>query len=301
VEGAVNIRQVGEILEEMTAGTGFPVPFTNLLRIPLSQPGKTLSGDSTARWPEFVFACCSASGGSENAAPRVAAAVELLIAALDVLDDVEDGDASTLVAEVGPAQALNVSTALLFLSHQALATLPQDGVAPERIPAFLSVLTQAGASATAGQHLDLSSEGVDGLSTQDAHEIARRKAGALAAGACRLGALTGTDNESLLDLYEDLGRHLGTMAQLENDLHDAQGNLTKTDIERRKPTMPLVFGALPFSLEHDPESIAVQLMGTGALHFTWVVIEIHREECRKILVELENRGQLVTRLAEIAL
>lgn len=295
----MTIRQVGKILEELTAGTGFPVPFTQLLRIPLTQPGRILSGEPPFRWYDLVFACCEASGGSRAAAPRVAAAVELLIAALDVLDDIEDGDSSPLVTVAGTAKALNVSTALIFLSQQAIATLPQDGIAEHRIPKFLDALARHGAFATIGQHLDLCSEGDKEISTLDALEIARQKAGSLVAAACRLGALLGTDDESLLGLYERWGRHWGTMSQLANDFHDAQGNLDKTDLDRRKPTLPIVFGGLASSSEPNGELTVARLRDSGALHFTWVIFEIEREACRKSVTELERRGQSVARLAEM--
>jgi hypothetical protein len=53
--------------------------------------------------------------GDARVAARVAAAVELFITGLDILDEIEDDDHSPLVDQAGVARALNVSTGLLML------------------------------------------------------------------------------------------------------------------------------------------------------------------------------------------
>ena len=53
-----------------------------------------------------VLGSAAATGGSARAAERVAAALELFLAGLDVLDEVEDGDYSPLAERAGQARAL---------------------------------------------------------------------------------------------------------------------------------------------------------------------------------------------------
>lgn len=300
MDSALPISQMGKTIEDAINGAELPASFIDLIRIPLCQPGKVLSGTPDARWPAYVFAGCIGTGGESSAAIRVAAAVELFMAGLDVLDEIEDGDYSPLVAEAGQAQALNVSTALTFLAQRVLGGLNRDGVPVSRLPLFHQTMADAGLAATGGQYLDLASVDSPDFTMDDGLEVARRKGGSLVAGACRLGAMLGTDQNEILDLYSAWGRHYGTMAQLANDLHDAEDVQQKSDIKLGKPTLPLLFSrnsALTTESPSDltPESIAA----SGALHFTWVVIEVERENCRRLTEEMAANGQDVRRLVQL--
>ncbi len=281
-------------------GADLPASFRSLLYLALRQPGKVLAGEPQPHWPAIVLASCAASGGDERAAVTVAAATELFMAGLDILDEVEDGDHSPVVDEAGVAQALNVSTALLLLAQRLLSDLPADGVAPERVPAFARTLAAAGLAATGGQHLDLAAEGQPDVTPDAALDIARRKAGALVSGVCRLGAMLGTDAEELLALYEAWGRHHGTAAQLANDLHDAGNIDRKSDLARAKGTLPLIFvrhaGRRTAGGASTGEVTPQDLAAGGALHFTWVVLEIERQAGATVLEQLAARGQSVAQL-----
>jgi geranylgeranyl diphosphate synthase type I len=242
---------------------------------------------------EIVLAAGAAANGDPAVAAHIATGVELFMASLDLLDEVEDDDFSPTVEAVGIPQALNVATALLLLGQQALLALPvrDDLLAPA---SFVQVLTSAGLTATRGQHRDLALEGASAATTDDALAIARLKAGALGGAACRLGAMSGTADASLLDLYARWGAHYGTAVQLANDLHDALDGERKTDLERRKSTLPLIFS------HHAGADTADQadLAASGALHFTWVVVEIERQACREVLAQLAERGQNVAPLRD---
>ncbi len=293
------LGRIGQRLQEAVEDTGLPASFHRLLSLALAQPGKTLAGDRQPRWPALVLASCAASGGDERAAVTVAAATELFMAGLDILDEVEDGDHSPLVDEAGVAQALNVSTALLLLAQRLLSDLPADGVAPERVPAFARTLAGAGLAATGGQHLDLAAEGQPDVTPDDALDIARRKAGALVSGICRLGAMLGTDDEGLLALYAAWGRHHGTAAQLANDLHDSENVERKSDVARAKGTLPLIFerrATRGMGSETLSGASPRELQTGGALHFTWVVLEIERQAGAGVLDQLAIRGQSIAHL-----
>jgi geranylgeranyl pyrophosphate synthase len=279
-------------------GANLPASFRALLYVPLQQGGKTLAGAPRPKLPAVVLGSAAATGGSARAAARVAAALELFLAGLDVLDEVEDGDYSPLTERAGQARALNASTALLLLAQRVLSQLVDDGVSAERVPLFLRILTDAGLAATGGQHLDLSGEGQADLSTDDALAIARGKSGALIAGACRLGALLGTGDEELLALYEAWGRHYGTAAQLANDLHDAENASRKSDWDRAKGTLPLIYsrGSRAIAGVAGEQAARESLQVSGALHFTWVVLEVERGACARILDRLAARGQSVEHL-----
>jgi competence protein ComQ len=283
--------EAGRIIQESLNGAGLPAPFINLIIQPLSLPGKILSGTKTFGWSELVKTACDASNGNVFAAARVAAAVETLAAALDVLDDIEDGDQSALLDLAGLPQTLNVSTALLFLSQLILSELHIDGVAPKSISDFTHTMSRLGLIATGGQHNDLSINARSEISLSEALQITIDKSGSLAACACRLGALLGTSEPELLNLYESFGRHYGTMIQLSNDLHDAQDSVTKTDLQQLKPTLPILFYVRRKGNAKVEELHPDELAGSGALHFTWVVFESQRQRCFAILEELEGRNQ----------
>lgn len=295
---------VGKIIRDTVEEADLPPTLRTLITIPLMQEGKILSGDPSPRWPSVVLATCAAASGDPNAALRVSAGVEVFMAALDVLDEIEDGDNSQLVREAGVAQALNASTTLLLLAQSILAGLRHQGVPAERVPVFIDALTQAGLTATGGQYLDLAAEGNSDISLEGALEIARRKAGALTAGACRLGALLGTDDETLLGLYETWGRHYGTMAQIANDLHDATDRTQKSDWSREKGTLPILFARRGHNaverVRRSPDPVNQEnLEESGALHFAWLVLEVERQAALKVLSDLSARGQRVESLAEL--
>jgi geranylgeranyl pyrophosphate synthase len=292
-------RDASRIIHETINGAGLPAPFTNLLLVPLSQPGKILHDVDSAGWSNLVRATSIAVRASEKSSARILAAVEVNAAALDVLDEVEDGDSSPLVDQIGEAQALNVATALLFIAPMILEPLGADRsltVGPNQLGATLARL---GLSATSGQHLDLETTSCKASSLDDALMITRLKSGSLAACAVRLTAILGTNNNELLDLYEEFGRRYGTMVQLANDLHDAQRVGEKSDLALRKPTLPVTFFLRGSdTMPHDvltPEAVA----NSGALQFTWVVFERERQECRALLNSLAAQNQETSALRRL--
>ena len=212
------------------------------------------------------------------------------MAALDLLDEIEDDDASPTVEAIGMPQALNVTTGLLLLGQRLLLALPiRHGLLPP--VEFARTLIDAGFIATGGQHLDLTTEGFTAVSPDEVLATARRKSGALVSAACRLGAMVGTVDEDLLDLYARWGAHYGTAGQLANDLHDALDTDLKSDVARQKSTLPLLFRKRLAIATED-------LSSSGALHFTWVVVEIERQACRELTDELEARGQRIAQLRQ---
>lgn len=283
---SIGLEAVRSRLLEALGAFNAPASFSALLHTPLSQSDKVLGGAERPSWVMLALAACVATGGDVAYGARVAAAVEVFMAALDVLDEIEDGDASPTAAAAGIPQALNGATALLLLAPRMLLDLPtRDGLPSPGD--FARVLVDGGLTATGGQHLDLTGEGFAAGSPEEALAVARRKAGVLASVACRLGAMVGTTDETLLDLYGRWGMHYGTVAQLANDLHDAVDDAAKSDIARKKSTLPLLFSHRVASETGSNSGVAA----SGALHFTWVVVEIERQACRDLADELDARGQ----------
>src|SRR5690348_16933413 len=76
-------------------------------------------------------------------AGNVAVAIECLICALDLLDDVEDGDQTPMLQALGAARVLNISTALLALAQRAILSLVQQNVASSLVIGLLSLIQEA--------------------------------------------------------------------------------------------------------------------------------------------------------------
>ncbi len=282
---------VRQLLEEAVERTPLPASSQPFLRIPLQQPGKLLGGAEQPLWPATVLAVCAASGADQRLGSKVAAAVELFMASLDILDELEDGDRSPLAETVGPARALNISTMLLFLAQSLLQSLHEDGLPAERVLQLTKTLTTFGIEATVGQDRDLQSANAEALSYDEALTIAQMKAGALVACACTISALLATDDPYLLKLYGDWGRHYGTAAQLANDLHDAT-NANKSDLAQQKGTLPLLYERTTNDGAVSPPAVAT----SGALHFTWVVLEMERQQCAELATMLTAHGQAARHL-----
>lgn len=292
MQSATPFTAVIQHIEEAVGRLPLPASSRRFAALPLQQPGKVWAGASRPLWPSVVLTACAAAGGDSQIGEKVAAAVEIFMAGLDVLDEIEDDDHSPLADAVGTAQALNIATALLLLPQTILCRLTDAGVAPARANLLAQTLAEAGLAATGGQHRDLLGEENAALSYDAAIEIARMKAGTLVAGACQLGALVATDDSELLARYHAWGLHYGTAAQLSNDLHDAEDGASKSDIARRKGTVPLIYqrgGAQEGAITENPQL-------SGALHFTWVLLEIERQHCAMIADDLAVRGQAAEHL-----
>ncbi len=286
-----------QIVLDAVEGAGFPAPFKELILLALSQPGRILDQDHPSLFHDIILACCSAAHGRTQLSPRVAAAFELCIAASDLLDEIEDADESVVCSYAGMPRALNASTAILAA---AFSTLSAPEIGSEHRSLFLEMINMLSSTivtSTVGQDADLASTGGEERSIQFAVEIARLKSGSLVAGASVMGAALGTTDPQALSLYRDFGTHLGTAYQLSNDLRDARSS-AKSDIASGKGTVPLVFQNSDSrgSLEPVGESV---LRASGALQFTWVLMETERNACRRVIELLRSHNQDVAPLESL--
>jgi len=233
-----------------------------------------------SRWAALVLACASACGHRGEAAEQTAVAAALMMAALNVFDDAEDGElAPGVTAEV----LVNVGTGLLLLFHQVCATpslreLPAPG---------LAVLVEAALRACGGQHRDLSTAAdAETMTPEAAVAISAAKSASLVVALCRVGALAGGARGLLLARYAAFGHHLGMAAQLANDLAAVQEVAgTKADRVRRRPTLPLVYAVQrPRDLCEGAESGIAE----EALMVTWVVAQTHRLRALSVLDAIER-------------
>lgn len=245
----------------------------------------------------------------------VALAVECFVCATDLLDDVADGDQTTTMLALGPARALNVSTALLTLSHQSLLTLTLQGIDEYSILRLLAALEEWTMKAVSGQHRDILSDqqSIHDLTQEECLEIAAAKAGSIVSMALRLGAICAGADDDLLQQLTELGELLGISHQLDNDAHDLyhliQGERTsaavsdedtpvhakKSDLERGKKTLPVVLAVRDdetlqrFATMTDEESRGYAQALQEAIISTWGICLLYRERARERLQKLDAK------------
>jgi geranylgeranyl pyrophosphate synthase len=294
----VSADSARQIIADVLKGAEFTAPFSELLLIPLKQPGRLLNDHSPSGWPQLIEACCKSVGGDTALLPPVIASFELCVSALDVLDEIEDDDDSPLVDKVGAARALNLTTSLLGLSNLILTGDRSLDGKSDVLLLVSRALSRAVTRATIGQDADLRSEN---LSVDDMDEvlgIASMKSGSLVGGACEMGAVLGSRDPEILERYHQFGVLFGTMAQIANDIHDVSRTELKSDQAKRKSTLPIAFAMK----NHDsiPEANSANAVQTsGGLHFAWVIFETHRLRAQRILDDLERAGNRVESLRDL--
>lgn len=192
-------------------------------------------------------------------ASSVALAVECLVTAIDLLDDIEDEDQTEIVHELGTARVLNTAAVLFTLAQQALLSLSNLGISPLTILRLLQTLQESSIVVSTGQHLDIVVETrpVYEFTVEECIEIAAAKAGLLRL-ACLMGAQCAGASDELCAKYAEFGELLGIAAQLDNECHDLYyllhshgwalsseevertSQTLKSDLARGKKTLPIV-------------------------------------------------------------
>ena len=285
-----------------------PAPLSADVDAALRGKGKllsTLTPDASLQagvWPYLTLSVSLmiSPGVDLEGACACALAMECFVCALDLLDDVEDGDRTPILREVGIPRALNTSTALLALTFLALQSV-RNGELSNRLQ---QAITTALLTATSGQHRDLiaEQESFDDLTDEQCIdrclEIASGKAGAIMALACRVGALVAGAGSDLVELCAEMGRLAGISFQLKNDCHDFTASLAslgheegpiKTDIERDKKTLPLVLARRlqkSATCADDKEQEA-KLLNAG-LGAAWAIRLLYTDYVREQVAKVEE-------------
>jgi geranylgeranyl pyrophosphate synthase len=269
----------------------------------LRKPGRLL-GPTEPQWPRFVLDTAASLGGDPAAAAWVAAAVEFSVAAIDVADDLADGDlADDRLATIrAPAAGL----ALAYLAQIATARAAQY-LSPSRATRVNLLLATGSLASCAGQDGDMLLEDDLEVNEQRAGTVSWRKSGALAAMACTVGAACATDAIEVIEAAGRFGTHAGMVAQLVNDIDGVlKGERGQSaDIARRKKTLPIAFALSCAREESLPEltdwyetrssdepdgqvRVAQTVRELGGLHYTWAVAEVHRQRALEAVRNVEE-------------
>lgn len=173
-------------------------------------------------------------GGAGNEVYKAAAAVELLILASDILDDLQDRDAPDKPWMQAPAAvSMQVAASLLTLAQQAMLTCTGDDRIRIRL---LEMMNKQLLQAANGQMLDLMNQADD---EQEYLEMVKRKSGALLILACQTGVLLA--GHRWHDGVEEYAMEIGIAAQLKNDVRDILRWDDKSDFLQKKKTLITLF------------------------------------------------------------
>jgi len=206
-----------------------------------------------SRWADITRFTHFMLGGNDPDIDRLAALTEVIVLALDVVDDLQDQDNTVKPwMTCPPALALNAAVALLVAALSEVGALPplpgadRPGArgpgADARAAAAPLPASGVGAllmRALCGQQKDL-------LAASDSEsaylELTREKSGSLIRLACFLGSATaGCADRISLDALEQFAELFGVAAQIANDLQDLRRYDLKNDLLARKRTLPILF------------------------------------------------------------
>jgi geranylgeranyl pyrophosphate synthase len=244
-------------------------------------------------------------------------AVEIAMAAADLLDEIADDDPSPIVREYGPGQALNTANLMLVIAQQALLRSALSG-GGESALASLGTMQDMLVEAATGQHLDMLYErlGPHDVTPEMSVQMTDLKAGALISGAMRIGALLSGAGEDVVGLLAGVGKEIGSIAQLTNDVQDIIPGAAaasespgeeevafpapKTDLRQRKRTLPIVFALRDDSQEPNAvqrafggeegiteEEMRQAVVQAGGVQFANLIAEVHRQRALELITKLD--------------
>jgi geranylgeranyl pyrophosphate synthase len=279
---------------------------------PLAKASRGLAAESARQrpWPLLPLIVCEAISGHYEHALPAAAALQLLKAAAEVFDDIEDADSSaSLSTRYGSAVAINVATTLLILAEKSITRLKIRGVEDYLIVRVMEAVNSAYATACAGQHLDLSLASQIAVSEDIYLRVAYMKSASTVECACHVGALLAAANQELIDTFALFGHNLGMASQIANDI---QGITHGSDIVKHKITLPVIYALThtdgethhqlklkfvkPSESVPDTAQIRDLLFRSGAIHYATIKMEYYKQRALDILSEAERAGGSVERL-----
>jgi geranylgeranyl pyrophosphate synthase len=202
----------------------------------------TRAGNSSSDWLKLPALCCQAAGGDPLLADRVTAAWLLFYKAAHLMDSAQDGDEpEPWWADLGPGGALSAATGLFFTASAILDDLHQAPLPIETSTAIVRFFSDRLLTMGSGQYLDLAQPR---LSLEQYWRVSEAKSGAFFGLACWAGARLATSCTETLDCYYRLGKHLGVLIQLSDDLDEQRPSGPAAGGEMRLPgprSLPVVY------------------------------------------------------------
>lgn len=253
------------------------------------------------RWANLTFMSCECVGGELEMVLPGAIGMELYALALDIFDDVQDQDNEEMPwRQVPDAQAINLAICLLMLCEEVISAIPDNRLYRE----VASALHQTGIRASNGQFREFMYDDFQDIAFEQYFQMAEQKSGSLTACACKIGAILGEADETVVQAMEQFGLNLGILNQIMNDLKDFLDFPKKKDFINNKKTLPHVYlsntlqgeAAERFKEltqghnerenkieEHEKELIRQLAVEEGVAPYCTVMYEIYCQKAREIL------------------
>lgn len=209
-----------------------------------------LAGGKRIR-PLLVLEFCRVTGGDEQAALPLAAALEMIHTYSLIHDDLPCMDNDdyrrgrlTNHKVYGESTAVLAGDGLLTAAFETAASTP---LPPSAVVRAVSVLSRCAGpyGMVGGQQLDLEGEHKR-CTAEEIHEIHRLKTGALISAGCQLGVLAGGGTEAQLAAARTYAEGIGMAFQLRDDILDVTGDSAKlgkkTGMDEKKNTLVKLYG-----------------------------------------------------------
>ncbi|WP_042347360.1 polyprenyl synthetase family protein [Bacillus massiliigorillae] len=178
---------------------------------------------------ELHYSIFSESNNEYSKVNDLKSCIEVLILALDIIDDLQDNDNyDSIWMKNNQASAINVSISLMTIFQHKLLEIIDDKV-------LIQGLTKYLLNAIEGQHQD-----INGIHNVEQYlEMTRQKSGSLMALANVLGlSFAKMDYKQII---EDYSYDLGLIAQISNDIQDVIQFDEKSDWKLKKKTLPILY------------------------------------------------------------
>ncbi len=250
-------RYHDEIDAELRAAlTERQLPMYDMMRYHLGwmdEKGHSLQAPAgKALRPTLCLLACEATGGDSHKALPAAAAVELVHNFSLIHDDIQDNDRErrhrpTVWSIWGKPQAINAGTAMRVLASLTLLRLEEHSIPNQKQLRAQYLLDESCLRMIEGQCLDISYESRLDVEVTDYLEMINKKTAALIACSLELGALLGSDDESVIEGFRNFGRDLGLAFQIKDDVLGIWGDEGKTgkplgsDIRSKKKSLPVIY------------------------------------------------------------
>jgi competence protein ComQ len=199
---------------------------------------QSIQDKQTERTIWFDLTLCSHHmfKGNESGIAKLGAVTEIIILALDIMDDLQDQDNRAKVwMSWSPSAAMNVFLALLMSAFVEIGRT----VSKLDHSAVLGEISMLILKAAQGQHMDTEHE----IHTEEDYIVSvLQKSGSLVRLACYIGfASAGMNNPNAQSKLYELADCIGMMAQLDNDLRDVLRYDIKNDLLLKRKTLPILY------------------------------------------------------------
>lgn len=302
------IEELGSILRVLSDDD----TLYNLLKEPLSVKRRGLAPQAAydVPWHLLPLIVCESICCDFKRALPIAAAFQLMLAAGDVFDDVEDADSpSSLSAKYGFAIAINTATTLMILAERAISKLQERGIENRITILSYNAFNSYYSTACRGQHLDLSAPQSGPIPEDRYLKILSMKSASQIECACHISALIATTDDSIIEAYGTFGRNLGMAAQIANDI---LGITDGKDIVKRKITLPVLYALTNSNYEtrteveriyiSNPEDtpstdqIKDLLINAGSVYYTTLKQELYKQKALDALSRIADAGINIDRI-----